>query len=73
MSAAKPCTGCILKIFEPMVLMIFQPPAEVPRAIIRAQDALAHRGTGISTVSVFTCKLAGSARKMARAMMPITF
>ncbi|MNF14324.1 hypothetical protein D3C80_2165050 [compost metagenome] len=48
-SAAKPLMGSILKIFVPMVLIIFQPPTEVPSAIAVAAEILTHRGTFISS------------------------
>ncbi|MNN79630.1 hypothetical protein D3C81_1962900 [compost metagenome] len=46
-SAAKPLIGSILKIFVPMVLMIFHPPIEVPRAIEVAAATLTHSGTSM--------------------------
>ena len=44
-SAAKPLIGSILKIFVPIVLIIFQPPTDVPSAIAVAADTLTHKGT----------------------------
>ena len=49
-SAAKPLIDSILKIFVPIVEMIRQPPAEVPRAIDVAQAILTQ--IGISIVSI---------------------
>ncbi|MNY63037.1 hypothetical protein D3C86_1999460 [compost metagenome] len=46
-SAAKPLIGSILKIFVPMVLIIFQPPIDVPSAIDVAAAILTHKGTSI--------------------------
>ncbi|MNP39559.1 hypothetical protein D3C76_1331410 [compost metagenome] len=43
-SAAKPLIGSILKIFVPIVLIIFQPPMEVPSAIAVAAAILTHKG-----------------------------
>ena len=39
-SAAKPWTGCSFTILWPIVRMIFQPPAAVPRAIVIAQRTI---------------------------------
>jgi hypothetical protein len=44
-SAAKPLIGSILKIFPPIVRIIFQPPNAVPEAIDIAQRALTQMGT----------------------------
>src|SRR5690606_34307365 len=41
-SAANPLTGSILNIFVPIVLMIFQPPTDVPSAIAVAAAILTH-------------------------------
>ena len=41
-SAAKPWTGCSFTILCPMVLMIFHPPAAVPKAMVSAQTILIH-------------------------------
>ncbi|MNJ52065.1 hypothetical protein D3C77_473840 [compost metagenome] len=46
-SAAKPLTGSILNIFVPIVLIIFQPPTDVPSAIAVAAATLTHKGTSI--------------------------
>src|SRR5688572_27095510 len=46
-SAAKPLMGCNLTILCPNVLMIRQPPAAVPAAIVIAQTTLIH--SAIST------------------------
>jgi hypothetical protein len=43
-SAAKPFTGTRRAMLTPMVLIIFQPPTEVPKAIARAQVVITHRG-----------------------------
>ncbi|MNN51241.1 hypothetical protein D3C81_1658680 [compost metagenome] len=48
-SAAKPLIGSILKIFVPMVLMIFQPPIDVPSAIEVAAAILTHSGTSMES------------------------
>src|SRR5258705_2688489 len=42
--AAKPWTGCILTSLWPMVLIIRQPPAAVPAAIVTAQMTLTQTG-----------------------------
>src|SRR5215218_1650392 len=64
-SAAKPWTGSSLTTFWPMVLMIRQPPAAVPREIALAAAMITHSGT------------TGSARTppatSASVMMPIVF
>ena len=44
-SAAKPLTGCSLVIFIPMVRTIQQPPHMVPRAMVRLQAMITHKGT----------------------------
>ena len=49
-SAAKPLIDSILKIFVPIVEMMRQPPADVPRAIDVAQAILTQ--IGISIVSI---------------------
>lgn len=41
---AKPCTGLILRIFCPIVFMIFQPPLSVPNIITPAQATLTQAG-----------------------------
>ncbi|MNG05436.1 hypothetical protein D3C84_886260 [compost metagenome] len=48
MSMEKPCTGVSLKILDPTVLIIFQPPNEVPNAIATAADSLTHSGISFS-------------------------
>ena len=40
--------GLDLEDFEPMVLMIFQPPKEVPSPIAAAAETLTHSGTSRS-------------------------
>src|SRR5690349_20500189 len=47
-SAATPLMGSILKIFVPIVLIIFQPPTDVPRAIAVAAAILTQSGTSKS-------------------------
>ena len=44
-SAAKPLTGAKRAIFMPMVLIILQPPKEVPKAMAKAQVTFTQRGT----------------------------
>lgn len=44
-SAAKPFIGASFIIFIPIVLIIRQPPTDVPRAIARAQVNLTQSGT----------------------------
>ena len=44
-SAAKPWMGEMWMIFDPMVLMIFWPPAMVPSAIAEAHTRTTHMGT----------------------------
>lgn len=44
-SAATPLTGRIFIIFEPTVLIILQPPTEVPNPIAVAQAACTQKGT----------------------------
>jgi hypothetical protein len=48
-SAAKPLIGSILKIFVPIVLIIFQPPIEVPSAIAVAAAILTQSGTSMES------------------------
>ena len=49
-SAAKPCTGCILTILWPKVRMMRQPPAAVPAAMVSAQATTTHLSTANSGV-----------------------
>ncbi|MNJ69353.1 hypothetical protein D3C77_656930 [compost metagenome] len=65
MSAAKPLIGSILKIFVPIVFIIFQPPIEVPSAIAVAAEILTQRGT-----SILSWYLAVTSAKV---MIPIAF
>lgn len=44
-SAANPCTGSRRMILWPIVLMIRQPPADVPAAIATAHASTTHDGT----------------------------
>ena len=64
-SAAKPLIGSILKIFVPIVLMIFQPPMDVPSAIAVAAAILTHSCTSISDWKPAVTK--------AKVMIPIAF
>ena len=44
-SEAKPCTGARRIILTPRVLMMRQPPAEVPKAMAEAHRNTTHMGT----------------------------
>ena len=44
-SAANPCTGSSFTTLVPMVLMIRQPPAAVPRLMAVAAVRITHSGT----------------------------
>jgi hypothetical protein len=46
--AANPSTGCILTIRVPIVRMMRQPPAHVPRPIASAAASATHVGTANS-------------------------
>jgi hypothetical protein len=47
-SALKPSIGRNLVNFIPSVLMMRQPPANIPREAKRAQETITHRGTATS-------------------------
>src|SRR5688572_7069974 len=64
-SAANPWTGSSFTTFVPIVLMIRQPPAAVPRLIALAAVRMTHSGT--SKVSIWP------ALNRASVMMPIVF
>lgn len=44
-SAAKPLAGSSLMMRVPIVLIILQPPTDVPNAMVKAQENFTHRGT----------------------------
>ena len=64
-SAAKPWTGFSFTTLVPMVLMIRQPPAAVPRLMAEAATRMTHSGTSKLSMT--------PAVNNARVMMPIVF
>ena len=70
LSAAKALTGLSLVMPIPIVLMTFQPPDMVPRAMVAAKARPIHRGISLSWGMAKTLYLA---LKYTMAMMPMVF